>query len=101
MGERDWFEWRVRRDLDGFDLDDRVEAVVLDVVMDFSGSTGIAVRMSDGVMNKISPAHTAYDVVLVSSSMADDIMWTTWPLASAMVPGRNIDSCDDKRLVIA
>ena len=36
---------------------------MLDVDMDLAGRTGIAVRVSDGVMKTRAPACTAYEVV--------------------------------------
>ena len=51
MEGRDLVECRVWRDLEWWDFDDRVDAVVLEVDIDFAGRSGIAVRVSEGVMN--------------------------------------------------
>ena len=69
--------------------------MVLDVGVDFVDNFGIAVSWLEVVIKMESPALTAYEVMLVLSSMDDDIMWTTCPCASAIVPGRNMDSLDD------
>ena len=83
------------RDFEFLERDDLVEAVVLDVEVDLVDNLGIAVSCLEVVIKMESPALTAYEVMLVLSSMDDDIMWTTCPCASAIVPGRNMDSLDD------
>lgn len=47
--------------------------MVLDAEIDLAGSTCMGVRVSDGVMNTLLPARTAYDVVFVSLSIADEM----------------------------
>ena len=89
------------RDFDVRDRDDLVEAVVLGVDVDLVDNVGIAVSWFEVVMNMESPALTAYEVMLVLLFMDDDMMWTTCPCASAIVPGRNMGSVDDDWLVIA
>ena len=59
------------RDRECFDLDKLVDPVVLDVNIDFAGSRGMTVSVSDVVMNTSLPAQTAYEVMLVSSSISD------------------------------
>ena len=55
-GGRDRLERRVRRDLEWVERDERVDAVVLEVDIDFAGRMGIAVSVSDGVMKTLLPA---------------------------------------------
>lgn len=80
---------------------DQVDAAVLEVEMDLAGSMGIEVRVFEGVMNMLlSNVQTALDLVFMFSLIADEKMRTIWPLASAMVLGRKIESVEGKRLVI-
>ena len=88
-------------DFDTLVWDDLVEAVVLEVGVGFDDNFGIAVSWLEVVIKMESPALTAYEVILVLSSMEDDIMWTTCPCASAIVPGGKMESFDDVWLVIA
>ena len=58
-GGRDRLELLVRRDLEWVERDECVDAVVLEVDVDFAGRMGIAVSVSDGVMKILFPAWTA------------------------------------------
>ena len=69
--------------------------MVLDVGVDFVDNFGIAVSWLEVVMKMESPALTAYEIMLVLSSMEDDMMWTTCPCASAIVPGGKMESSVD------
>ena len=55
-GGRERLDLLVRRDLDWVDRDDCVDAVVLEVDIDFAGRVGIDVSVSDGVMKMLFPA---------------------------------------------
>jgi len=76
--------------------------VVLDAEIDLARSILMGARVFEGVINTLSyDVRTLYDAVFVSLSIADEMRCTTWPLTRAMVPGRNMESWEDDRLVIA